>query len=67
MSDTFLTTAQLAERWQMDERTLANWRQQEGRGPVYVKLGRGNSAAVRYRLQDVIAYENKQRRKDSKQ
>jgi len=51
-----LTTAQLAERWQMDEKTLSNWRQQ-GRGPKYIKLGEGRTANVRYRLEDIEAFE----------
>jgi hypothetical protein len=51
-----LTTTQLAERWQMDEKTLSHWRQQ-GRGPQYIKLGEGKTAVVRYRLEDIQAFE----------
>ena len=49
---TFLTDAQLAERWQMSRGTLANQRSQ-GRGPAYVKL----AGTVRYRESDIEAYE----------
>lgn len=44
---------QLAEHWGIPVRTLAAWRYQ-GKGPRYMKLG----GAVRYRLEDVEAYEN---------
>lgn len=47
-----LTTAELAERWEMSEATLRNWRWQ-GRGPTSIKFDR----SVRYRLRDVIDYE----------
>jgi hypothetical protein len=40
----------------MDEKTLSNWRQQ-GRGPKYIKLGEGRTANVRYRLEDIEAFE----------
>lgn len=43
----------LAERWGIPVRTLAAWRYQ-GKGPAYLKIG----GAVRYRLEDVEAYEN---------
>lgn len=44
---------QLAEHWGIPVRTLAAWRYQ-GKGPAYLKLG----GAVRYRLEDVEAFEN---------
>lgn len=43
---------ELAEHWGIPVRTLAAWRHQ-GKGPRYMKLG----GAVRYRLEDVEAYE----------
>jgi hypothetical protein len=52
MPETLLTPAQLAERWQKPESTLAQWRWR-GVGPTYLKL----QGAVRYRLSDVEAYE----------
>lgn len=48
----YLLPAQLAQRWGIGERTLANWRLQ-GAGCSFVKLGH----AVRYRLEDVCEYE----------
>lgn len=72
--DVLLTPLQLAERWQMyDEdgkeiqtRTLANWRM-FNRGPKFIKLGKGKGAPVRYRLSDVIQYENHQTKKTKEQ
>jgi hypothetical protein len=48
----YLSTNELAERWAMSPRTLANHRSL-GIGVPYVKLGR----VVRYRLADVLAAE----------
>ena len=53
MSDTLLTPAELAERWQIGTAVLSQWRYQ-GKGPVYIKLGHH----VRYRLKDVEDFEN---------
>lgn len=47
----------LAERWNISARTLERWRW-IGEGPRYVKLG----GRVRYRLEDVEAYEAQQAR-----
>lgn len=47
-----LTPRDLADRWQVPQRTLGQWRYQ-GTGPAYVKIG----GAVRYRAADVEAYE----------
>lgn len=55
MSDLF-DQKQLASRWQMHPRTLENWRQQK-KGPPYFKLHSGPKAPVRYRLEDIEAYE----------
>jgi len=52
--DLLLTPRELAERWQMSEKTLANHRS-GGMGIPYVKLG----SAVRYHLSDVIAFEKR--------
>lgn len=52
-----LTPEQLAERWQVATGTLENQRVRK-EGPPYIKLGGGRSAPVRYRLADVIEYEN---------
>jgi len=48
----FLTPTQLAERWQLDYRTLANWRTQK-KGPKYQRFG----SRVRYLLEAIIEYE----------
>lgn len=54
MSDKTLTTVELAARWGMHPGSLVNWRTFQ-RGPKYIKLG----TEVRYRLEDVEAYEKK--------
>lgn len=48
----YLTTIQLAERWQMHKQSLADWRVR-GKGPVFVKLGK----KVLYALQDIELWE----------
>lgn len=51
-----LTSAELAERWHMNERSLSNWRV-EKKGPKYFKIGK----VVFYRIRDVLRYEEGQR------
>jgi predicted site-specific integrase-resolvase len=46
------TQTQIAERWQVSEGTLERWRS-EGIGPIFLKL----QGQVRYRLSDVVAFE----------
>jgi len=53
--ETWLTHLELADRWKMPPATLDQWASQ-GRGPKYAKFGRH----ARYRLSDVIAWENGQ-------
>jgi len=55
-----LTPSQLAERLQIAEQTLRKWRL-SGAGPAYVKLGDTRNAKVRYRLEDVEAWEQSNR------
>jgi hypothetical protein len=55
-----LSQLDLTQRWQLSSRTLERWRHL-GRGPAYLKLGRG----VMYRLQDIEAYETAHRRDGS--
>jgi hypothetical protein len=55
MEDTWLTRPELAAREKVPVATLAQWGPQ-GKGPKYAKFGRH----VRYRLSDVIAWENAQ-------
>lgn len=50
----FLTQDELASRWDVETRTLYNWRK-EGKGPPFLKLGK----KIRYRLSDVLEYEEK--------
>jgi hypothetical protein len=52
-----LSQTELARRWQMSPRSLEKWRTL-GIGPAYLKIG----GAVRYRTEDVIAYEAAQLR-----
>ena len=54
VSETLLTTRDLAQRWQVNAGSLANDRS-AGRGVPYVKIG----GAVRYRLRDVEVFESK--------
>lgn len=51
-----LTSKELAERWKMSEQILRVWRLKK-KGPQYFKLGEGKKASVRYRLDDVEAWE----------
>lgn len=51
-----LTSKELAERWKMTDQILRKWRM-ENKGPKYFKLGESGKASVRYRLEDVEAWE----------
>jgi hypothetical protein len=51
-TETCMTQTELAERWRISEATLERWRTESG-GPLYLKPGN----QVRYRLQDVEAFE----------
>ena len=50
-----LTPAKVAELLAVSEVTLARWRR-TGKGPAFLKLQRGRSGLVRYRLSDVEAF-----------
>ena len=52
-----LTSEELAARWNLRQRTLESWRYR-GRGPAFVRLG---GRSVRYRLSDVLRFEDAQR------
>ena len=52
MSVKHLNQRQLADRWDLSEATLERWRS-EGIGPVFLKL----QGQVRYRIEDIEAYE----------
>lgn len=47
-----LRQSQLARRWNMSTRTLERWRA-ENYGPPYLILG----GSIRYRLDDIVAFE----------
>ena len=47
-----LTRRELARRWQLSGRTLDRWRV-AGTGPAWLQL----NGRIRYRLQDVLAFE----------
>jgi len=47
-----LNQIDLADRWNISERTLERWRW-TGEGPAYLKIG----GRVVYRLEDIEAYE----------
>lgn len=55
MPEKHLTSDDLAEREGVPEKTVRLWRS-NGTGPRYMKIGRH----VRYKLVDVIAWENDQ-------
>lgn len=57
-AESLLTPAELAARWKVTRKRLAEWRC-EGRGPAFIKLGSGQTAPVRYRLAAVEAFEKK--------
>ena len=51
-----LKQSELADRWNLTERTLEIWRV-NGQGPCYLKIG----SRVLYRLQDIEDYEQSRR------
>ena len=52
-----LNQIELADRWNISERTLERWRWL-GEGPAYLKIG----GRVVYRLEDIEAYETERLR-----
>jgi hypothetical protein len=55
LGETWFTREELAQRWKLPPKTLAQWASQR-KGPPYTKIGRW----TRYRMADVIAWENRQ-------
>jgi hypothetical protein len=55
-----LTPKQLCERWKVADNTLRKWRVANV-GPAYIKLGEGRNSEVRYRVDDVEAFEKNNR------
>lgn len=60
MIEVFLSTPELAERWEglVVAGTLKNWRHKK-KGPKYIKFGKGKNSHIGYRLSDVEDYEKK--------
>ena len=56
MTVDFFTTEELAARWRLNPKTLANWRNQRV-GPPWLKLGEGRNARVVYAMAEVLAFE----------
>ncbi len=61
MAEELLTQKQLARRWNISERTLERWRV-IGHGPQFIKIG----GHVRYRLSDIVAYEDRRLARSTK-
>jgi hypothetical protein len=61
MKERCMTQTELAERWRISEATLERWRT-ESNGPMFLKLGN----QVRYRVQDVEAFESEVLRESTK-
>jgi hypothetical protein len=57
--EVWLSVEQLSGRLGIPVNTLRAWRRQ-GHGPKGIKLGRGQSGAVRYRLTEVERWERQQ-------
>jgi hypothetical protein len=53
LGETWLTREELAHRWKLPPKTLAQWASQH-KGPPFTKIGRW----CRYRLSDVVTWEN---------
>ena len=51
-----LTPPQLADRFAVEEATLENWRM-KGEGPTFIKLGFARNSPIRYKIEDVEAWE----------
>jgi Helix-turn-helix domain len=61
MSDFLLNQIDVARRWRISPRTLERWRWLK-QGPAYLKVG----GAIRYRIEDVEAFEAAQLRPNSR-
>lgn len=60
MSQAFLTTEDLAARWRMSPGGIKNLRNSGKPHPKYLKFGFGQNAPVRYPLDAVVEFEEKQ-------
>lgn len=52
----YLTAQELADRLRLEEATLQKWRE-GGEGPTATKLGFAKNSPIRYKLEDVEAWE----------
>jgi hypothetical protein len=55
---TWLTTEELSRRWKIAQNTLRKWRVADI-GQNYVKMGDGKNSTVRYRLEDIESFEER--------
>ena len=62
MSQVYLTTEELATRWRMSPGGIKNLRNSGQPHPKFVKLGDGQNAPVRYRLDEIEKFEAKHMR-----
>lgn len=58
VSKAALNEHELAARWGISVKTLRRWRQEQGLGPIFCKLG----SRVIYRIADVEAFERRSAR-----
>jgi predicted site-specific integrase-resolvase len=52
MTNPFLTSKEVADRWRLSDQTLANWRS-AGKGPPFIRVG----SRVLYPVEGIHAYE----------
>ena len=52
MTNPFLTSKEVADRWRLSDQTLANWRS-AGKGPPFIRVG----SRVLYPIEGIHAYE----------
>lgn len=60
----FLTSSELAERWQVTESLLCVWRLRE-KGPAFIKIGQGKKGRVLYRIEAIESWENQNERNNN--
>ena len=60
MQQKLLTPEDLADRWNLTETTLSQWRW-NGCGPRYIKMGKG----IRYRLSEIERFEDQKTCQDT--
>ena len=55
MSSSFLTSKEVADRWRLSDRTLANWRH-AGKGPPFIRIGAVGSRVL-YPIEGIHSFE----------